>query len=647
MSFPWNHSIVPAIRNFPKDIDELPAILQAVDEEYTPFENGVYGYGGYEIGKERRSAHGESFLAATRRSDDFGVIELTVIDNDRVLDKSSRLRKRPRQEVSGVTNSKSSGEVEIAGPPNAEQHNAVARMPPTGPSMASSAPDEDVSRAGISTVADHILRSHEYAKAAKKQKLKSCEENAKRILISARCGSVSSRSSIFTTPESTSLHLCEAVLPSRRKHNSVVGYSGELDADRARWLKKDTLSWTESVSGGYASKLTYTTMPSVAAKKPREVRVGVRLNGELLSYQQGDTPESAMEKMFSGLRSAGAAVVDETSMCILDCAAVMDKFVRRPMARPSVPQTPPRLDCVPLSSTASSIRIVCTSPGTLKRTCISDLFRRHDNKCTVCWTSDGDVKQCFKCRVQVHASCCLHGGVLVPASTLGMSWMCAVCSERPKQNTSSPSPRRRATNLPSRYQSDVLLGMGIYGNNATAGSSTAVEEGVKCSLCPHSGGAMSPVVGGTDGDWSHEVCRIWTNTTPLEQEAVMPRIMSNCALCGLEDGNLIKCSGSCCTVRFHPMCARIGVVKDTNQFGPVPSESPSNRSVRDERLCNRFTLDILESGDVVLPVGFCGFHNPERDKFLYGCYPCGMGTTMRVPSVRNEQPTVAAMHGLT
>ena len=318
-------------------------------------------------------------------------------------------------------------------------------------------------------------------------------------------------------------------------------------------------------------------------------------------------------------------------MCMLECDKLMDTFVKRPIVRGSTPYKPPRLDCVPLALGGGSIRVVCTSPGTLKRTCIQDLLRRPEPKCTVCWTDVGDVKQCSKCGLSAHVTCCSHGGVNVPAnnsSTEGMSWMCAVCSFGPKQKQSSPSPRRRTTNLPMRFQSNVLLGIDLHQTQDTS----SVDEGLKCSLCPHSGGAMSPA-GGTD--WSHEVCRIWTRAR-VDQVSVMPRIMAKCALCGL-DGALIECAGSGCTVRFHPMCAFVSVVEDLKRNGdiPIPGDNHATRIARDERLCGCFTLDVLECGKSMVPVGFCGFHNPMRERFLYGCYPGGMGTAMRVPPYKN------------
>jgi hypothetical protein len=671
MCFPWNHDIVPAIRNFPKDIDELPAILGAEKDEYTPFTNGFYGYGGFEIGKERRTphdaaviAHGDTYLAATRRTDDVGVIQLTVIDNERVLDESSRLRKRKRREVNGAeADSNTAGKVARAPPlPNgASARNSPSSEPLTCPSAMRSTTNDNgdvVMRAeNMSDTnddkSDYILQAFEHAKKVKEQKAKAAEKNTNRLLVSVRFGSVSSRSSVLTTPGNDSQDsplLCQAVLPTRKnRHNISNNKIGESQADRAKWLRRDILSWMHSntSAGGYVSKLSHNTLPSVMAKKPREVRVGVRLNGKLLSYRptQDDarTPDAIIDDILGfeddepSYASLSQGEQVNSAMCMLDCKKLMEvKLPRPPIIGNSAPRRPPLLNCIPPAICGGTVQVVCAAPGTLERTNISNLFRQQqqgEKKCSVCWTSEGEVKQCNKCGVQVHPSCCAHGGVLVPsnnASTQDMSWMCAVCSEGPKPTTSSlsPSPRKRAKTIPARYQSDMVLGMDLSRSRDSSASSSSVDGALKCSLCPHSGGAMSPI--GSGGDWCHEVCRIWSQSKVVEEDekesSIMPKTMSKCALCGLEGNCVIKCAGSGCTVRFHPMCAMISDMDSSSQ----------QHASTDHRLCSMFTVDLLQSGESLLPVGFCGFHNPCRDVFLYGCYPGGMGSSMRVPTSQTE-----------
>ena len=389
-------------------------------------------------------------------------------------------------------------------------------------------------------------------------------------------------------------------------------------------------------------------MLATSCKKPREVRVGVTLNDCLLSYRPGDawSPQSVRDNVFAVDERFVKAAVDwacsgssrprqvNASMCMLDCDQLMGKL--------TVPQPPrivnarklPRLDCVPLALQSAAIRVVCTSPGQMKSTCIRQLFCRREKgrMCSVCWTEDDAVKQCFKCGVLVHTTCCAHGGMMVPPNKMDATntssnayyWMCAICCESPK---APGSARRRTTNLPLRYQSDMLLERDLH-------QTSSREESPKCSLCPHSGGAMSRV--GENMRWAHEVCRIWTRKQ-AKSESILPKIMGLCALCGSEDnGALIKCAGSDCTVRFHPMCALITLVDDDDEKNGTDFEE-SNSTRRDEHLCSRFTLDVLQCGKSLLPVGFCGYHNPMRDGTLYGCYPGGMGAAMRIPAYRETE----------
>jgi hypothetical protein len=200
-----------------------------------------------------------------------------------------------------------------------------------------------------------------------------------------------------------------------------------------------------------------------------------------------------------------------------------------------------------LSLTTSTMRsLTSTAQCHLRLICLTRVSRSGDvNPGRVaCSTSSG----------LAHTTCCAHGGMMVSPNKMdttltssngseAYSWMCAVCCESPK---APGSPRRRVTNLPLRYQSNMLLEMDLHHTSSR-------EESLKCSLCPHSGGAMSPV--GGDISWTHEVCRIWTRKQ-AEPESIMPKTMGLCALC--EDrGALIKCAGSGCMVRFHPISRKL------------------------------------------------------------------------------------------
>eukprot|EP00558_Chaetoceros_sp_UNC1202_P014011 CAMPEP_0197243746 /NCGR_PEP_ID=MMETSP1429-20130617/9095_1 /TAXON_ID=49237 /ORGANISM="Chaetoceros sp., Strain UNC1202" /LENGTH=230 /DNA_ID=CAMNT_0042704011 /DNA_START=72 /DNA_END=764 /DNA_ORIENTATION=+ len=213
---------------------------------------------------------------------------------------------------------------------------------------------------------------------------------------------------------------------------------------------------------------------------------------------------------------------------------------------------------------------------------------------------------------------------------------------------------------------------------------------LKCTLCPHAGGAMSISKGGKGDDvtrWTHEICRIWcsrnkkaidkTNTLKYSRAAQKDPV---CCICGMgsvhnrgyeseetlqvdhdQDGadrvpGLIKCAAANCDVTFHPMCAVLST-KLRSDVGSPESEAASSSNAnnkddddqfkgqkkRDADLCKQYSLDILDvrrtDGDgneetYSLPVVFCGLHNQNRDASFYGCLPCvepRISGLMRIP----------------
>ena len=666
MSFPWAHSIVPAVRIFPKDIDELPAIAHCDDEAFTPFENGTFGYGGFEIGKDRRSiSEGVEptgdFQAATRRSKDVGVIELTVVDHESKIDDSSRLRKRRRNLFC------EDGDTSNDGLP-------VVTMSPAGEPLFTQPPHANANQDDLTVAGEAALRCYEHTQALKKQKLHFAKESAHRLLVSVRVGSVSSRSSVLESAESGPAWrplLCEAVLPTRKNRAASPTSSSFYDV-----RKRDHLLWTRanpSNAGGFVSTLTGSSVVLNNCKRPREVRVGVKLNGRVVSYNRDTSrsPQSVADvNDFAPVSpSVVAAAVDMTtttttcpsacgpsynactSMCLLNGEELLKTVVKQAPKRTqkAIPRdsqalrTPPQLECVPMPLNNGAVRVICIAPGTMKKTCVQQVFERACSKnlenCSICWEAAGEVAECHKCGVRAHAACYpgmtlnennrSYEGVGNGSEREDKLWTCAVCRQGPKTATPSPdgsfTARRRQTTLPARYQSDVLLGRELQYT-----LETGRDEGPTCTLCPHSGGAMSRA--GENG-WVHQVCRLWTQTQPESMFSNIPE--GPCALCGSASSSkgLIKCAGSGCRVRFHPMCARITLVDDDARNGEIPRGKE-----KDYRLCGRFTLEVLQCDKRLVPVGFCGFHNPMRERTLYGCYPGGLGTVMRVPPYEIPKP---------
>jgi hypothetical protein len=163
-----------------------------------------------------------------------------------------------------------------------------------------------------------------------------------------------------------------------------------------------------------------------------------------------------------------------------------------------------------------------------------------------------------------------------------------------------------------------------------------------------------------------------------------------CCLCGMGEervltsqdySGLIKCAATGCHVMFHPMCAVLATkLSDVTTSAKLDISAPSNDPMEatlrhdhemelDIALCQEYTLDVFEieheydktqdeskisssSNDTlfvvrdnegnayrkqvqssIVPIGFCGIHNPRRQKSLYGCTPAAdtLKSFIRIP----------------
>jgi len=186
--------------------------------------------------------------------------------------------------------------------------------------------------------------------------------------------------------------------------------------------------------------------------------------------------------------------------------------------------------------------------------------------------------------------------------------------------------------------------------------------------------------------WAHEICRLWCaaprrrksniEVTPAGSlrgmiKDALPQKPMVCAICGtgkllnestekkntlqkkaiIDDSQvsdvyfpgLIKCAAVGCSVMFHPMCATLVtrlMVETQDVKDEEKSRNDHNLSHKkriDLDLCQRYTLEVIEvtreeglygslSGtekSCVIPVGFCGIHNPNREPSFYGSHPAG------------------------
>lgn len=252
-------------------------------------------------------------------------------------------------------------------------------------------------------------------------------------------------------------------------------------------------------------------------------------------------------------------------------------------------------------------------------------------------------------------------------------WQCAVCC---RYKEAKP---RRQQRMPSRYvDGETYTSSKDTPDNDTVNNRSANIPGPRCSLCPHRGGAMSQQLDtcqnseSTNNEWTHEVCRVWkgpdiADGTNLNESSSLSQYFSNgsplsnvCALCGTggvksnkaihTNAGLTRCAARGCHVAFHPMCAllasKVGIddkvgkaksirtrkTRHSDQISEDKKTDDSENIDADKKLCKEYTLQLVQlsrtvaSGEdktTIIPVAFCGIHNPRREDRFYGCLPGG------------------------
>ena len=260
---------------------------------------------------------------------------------------------------------------------------------------------------------------------------------------------------------------------------------------------------------------------------------------------------------------------------------------------------------------------------------------------------------------------------------------------------------RRASKIPSRYltENNAYYAKNLHATKRSLKQSNKYRPSWKCTLCPHSGGAMSPAIDDDDfhresannpNKWTHEVCRIWAGSIMKKQ--LFSSLSNVCALCGLKNTNrkdskstndssqinnvegcssngLVKCAAHGCFVTFHPFCAMLvskckadenTLSKESDcevlpmhqdAFGDEVSSLLKDKLKKDDALCKEYTLQLAEVSrregaygslpgkekKCIVPLAFCGIHNPNRDKSLYGTIPGKniLSSVMRIPTAQD------------
>ena len=343
---------------------------------------------------------------------------------------------------------------------------------------------------------------------------------------------------------------------------------------------------------------------------------------------------------------------------------------------------PPRFARVPLED--GLIRTVCLNAGDWTGMSVHLVLRslaKEESKrmCSICWSADGSgregVQECMDCHTLAHSNCCLDKGSFSSAlshdthtngSTLDdtkrpgpifQQWKCAVCCH---YTTTTQSKPRRNAQVPSRFVHGETHALSPRLRVNLVESGNADGHGPRCLLCPHRGGAMSPSEGSmSNHKWVHEVCRVWScyddpKSPTVSQFSIQSPLLNLCALCGTGGTNnnnmgLTKCASRGCLVSFHPMCAllaskvlasKVDINDETNEAKTVRARKSRRTEITeeiesdvkekiaaDQKLCMEYTLQLMRltstKGAAVIPVAFCGIHNPRRDESLFGRLPGG------------------------
>ena len=196
----------------------------------------------------------------------------------------------------------------------------------------------------------------------------------------------------------------------------------------------------------------------------------------------------------------------------------------------------------------------------------------------------------------------------------------------------------------------------------------------KCCFCPHLGGPLEYLDHPSFPRHTlvHDLCRLFILNRSVRSPP--PPVVSGnpflegpcsaCAICGLSGDStstafpgfdpLVPCAASGCGVLVHPMCARVVTTVSSvllnDAFKGAHSKSPIDNAMDvDAARCEQYTITTVRVGNKtkkssqsrLIPIVFCGLHNPHREASFYGCYPSGdvFSSTLVVPSVKQSKST--------
>ena len=675
VSLPWTHKVAPVARNIPCDIDEMIDVLTMDDGLYTPFENGNFGFGQFDTGQFRngesaiRLANSSSMLrSAARRSCDPGVIELSTIvlppqlpgdlETARRYDPDSQDYDDSDRSIKGELELRCFETMQAVKKRKVEQARSSVKNFEISVKVNSSSTRSSIFHAFDERRVDkESILAQGFLEAVLPQEVevgrKISTSKAKKI--SEMLGSYDIRNGLGPTNQS-----------GKNSNRMNVGRT------RLMWTEKSPSDQPQRVF--FTSLITGQRLEGGSQKRPREVLVRIKVDGQhfvgrkVSKNKETDESDTVTKESFPSFQAT------------LDCdKLVQNLFESKTKNMQAVDNIlPPKIECIPDS--CGTIHVLCVSEGRINRSSVTPLLNRmaenNIRNCTVCWRStelDQEVQSCSECGVLAHPSCCLDPGQMNDAvvidGILTKQWTCAMCCQScgdSSRHESAAKKSRRKSKLPSRYD-DSELAEPIPSQRT---DDLQYYHEIPCSICQLRGGPMSPVRQNDKTSWIHEVCRIWTSGgNEIINESSMGK-RQQCALCGGNNGNVtagmkrgrnmmgssdnvsigcvVKCAAVGCQVHVHPMCAVVSSLTSELHTAASLRNNPMSQQEENESdidrarkedidLCSQYTLTFASVNGVtnsygkdpgiqrkaMLPILFCGIHNPKRDDSFYGLYPGG------------------------
>lgn len=659
MALPWMQDSVPITKSIPFDIDEMAEVLAAGESAHLPFNHALPSVDNKEtIANHAVPLCSPHVSSVAQRSSDPGVVDLAFITQYK---DEANLGCRSEGIISSFHfRKRHPGDIALNVFDVGHRLKNRLQYPPVTTFRRKQLSVRINATSSKATIVPSNLAGYLAAKLP-------AEVQDGRFLSMKRAKAIAKTLGTYDCR-----HGLPPTNPTGKNANRVT-----VGRTRRMWTSKSSPDKPQRVF--FTSLLTGGKLDSGAQRRPRDIRLTIKVDGEY--FFNHNSPQSSLPAETTSWATKGYTRPTK-QFVVYPSKYICELFRHGNKKDKDVPTNQGKtdegrgakfqehqLECLP--DNTGIISVTCGSTGKINISSLHDTLnsaaRRKSLYCTVCWATGsselGEVHTCSVCGLLAHLQCCLDPGEQLHTSREGVistEWTCAVCCAGRKQCPSDSFEfacrsveHRRAARPPNWlteshvFQEKLLEGKS---NGEEIGKSASPYE-QKCALCPYSGGAMSQIYIGDRRRWVHEVCRIWTDVTLVPRTEASPNGCSRsvvCALCGTEEAvsrnnSLVKCAASNCRVRFHPMCALLASKLQNHTAPPtkIDCEESEDRTdiqkkiFRDRAVTKDFTLKSMnyEGGVLVgnkhdsvpnrIPVCFCSFHHPSRDASLYGLYPGG------------------------